>query len=466
MTVGSGVIAGVSVSHRTADLDAIESAGRVDRDDVVRSLLTTPGVTEAFALRTCNRVEAYVVADAPETGRAALDRLFGERAVDATTTLDVPVDARRELSHEESLRHLMRVACGLESLVVGEDQILGQLRDAYLDARSLGSVGPVLEDALMKAVHVGERARTETAINEGAVSLGSAAARVAGEELDLSRATALVVGAGEMGSLAARAFAKRADRLLVANRTVDRAEYVARTLDVEAGAVGLKALPAAVAEADVVVTATGADRHVLDGDVLRGAGETLVIDIAQPRDVDPAVDALSTVTVYDLDALQSVTDETTEQREAAAREVEAMIDREFDNLLSQYKRKRADEVIAAMYEGAEGMKHREVKRARSRLEASDGPDLTEEQYDILDSLADALVGQLLAAPTKSLRDAAEKDDWSTINTAIQLFDPHNDRPVGGEDGRPAIPEGVTVDDIPEPVREGMPPAVLEQLSDD
>ncbi|MFC7154055.1 glutamyl-tRNA reductase [Halomarina halobia] len=459
MTIGRGVISGVSVSHQRADLDTIEAASASGQAAVVRSLLAAPGVTEAFAIQTCNRAEAYVVTDAPETGRAALG--------DVAT--DISADAVRDLTHEESLRHLMRVACGLESLVVGEDQILGQLRDAYLEARELGAVGPMLEDALMKAVHVGERARAETAINEGAVSLGSAAVRVARERLapDLADATALVVGAGEMGTLAARALAGEADRLLIANRTVGRAEYVARTLDVEAAALGLKALPIAASEADVVVTATGADRHVLDADALSNAGETLVIDIAQPRDVDPLVDDLPHVTVYDLDALQSVTDRTTSRREDAAREVETMIDREFEHLLSQYKRKRADEVIAAMYEGAEAIKRREVDRALSRLEATDDG-VTGEQREVVESLADALVGQILASPTKSLRDAAEKDDWSTINTALQLFDPHNEKPVGAPDDGTAgtVPDAVSADDIPQHLREEMPTAVLEQLSDD
>ncbi|WP_254545855.1 glutamyl-tRNA reductase [Halomarina pelagica] len=457
MTIGRGVITGVSVSHQRADLDAIEAASATGQSAVVRSLLATPGVTEAFALQTCNRAEAYVVADAPETGRAALSEVV----------TDVSADAVRSLTHEESLRHLMRVACGLESLVVGEDQILGQLRDAYLDAREAGAVGPMLEDALMKAVHVGERARSETAINEGAVSLGSAAVRVARGELDLGDATALVVGAGEMGTLAARALAEEAGRLLVANRTVDRAEYVARALGGETAALDLAALPVAVDEADVVVTATGADSHVLDADALSNAGETLVIDLAQPRDVDPLADGLSHVTVYDLDALQSVTDRTASRREDAAREVEAMIDREFERLLSQYKRKRADEVIAAMYEGAEAIKGREVGRALSRLEATDDA-FTDEQREVVESLADALVGQILASPTKSLRDAAEKDDWSTINTALQLFDPHNERPVGAPDDGTSgtVPDAVSIDDLPEPLREEMPTAVLEQLSDD
>ncbi len=449
--VGTSVIVGVSVAHDRADLDAIEAACGEGTTETVQSLLRHTDVTEAFALQTCNRAEAYVVTDADETGRAALDPLVA----------DVPSDAVRWFDHESSLKHLMRVACGLESLVVGEDQILGQFRDAYGAAREVGGVGPTLEDALTKAIHVGERARSETAINEGVVSLGSAAVRLAARRLDLADATAMVVGTGEMGTLAARALAEEVDRLVVANRTLDHAKHVAHTLGCETGAdttaVGLAALPTALETVDVVVTATGSDDPVIDADTVATAGETLLIDLAQPRDVADSAETAPDVTVHDLDTLQSVTDETAERRAAAAREVEDIVDREFEHLLAQYKRKRADEVIGAMYEGAEEIKRREVATAISRMEATG--DLTDEQREVVESLADSLVGQLLAAPTKSLRDAAERDDWSTIQTAIRLFDPSPD------DVGPMMASGVSPEDIPDGMREGMPRAVLEGLDD-
>ncbi|MWG35037.1 glutamyl-tRNA reductase [Halomarina oriensis] len=447
MTTAS-VISGVSVAHQHADLDAIDAAAAEDARTLVADLLAVPEVDEAFALQTCNRVEAYVVTDDEADGRTAL----------AGVVADVPAEGVVPMDHETSLRHLMRVACGLESLVVGEDQILGQFRDAYLASRAAGGVGPVLEEALTKAIHVGERARTETAINEGVVSLGSAAVRLAETDLDaLDDATALVVGTGEMGTLAARSLADRVAHVVVANRTLATAEHVARTLDgVESSAVGLGALSPALEAADVVVSATGAPTTVIDAGHLSTAGETYLVDLARPRDVDAGVESLADVTVVDLDTLEDVTDATAERRAVAAREVEAMIDREFENLLAQYKRKRADEAIGAMYEGAERIKTREVGKALSRLDAAESD---EERHEVVESLADALVGQLLAAPTKSLRDAAERDDWSTIHTALRLFDPSED--AGAV---PPIPANAA-EDIPESVRDGMPNAVLEQLDD-
>ncbi|WP_226010584.1 glutamyl-tRNA reductase [Halomicrobium salinisoli] len=448
MRQGTGEIYGVSVSHSNASVDDLEAIAIDSQRAAVESLLAAPAVEEALVLQTCNRVEAYVVA--PDGGSDALSRFTDAASADA------PV----EMGHEESLRHLMRVAAGLESIVLGEDQILGQVRDAYEDARSVGGIGDVLEDGVMKAVHVGERARTETAINEGVVSLASAAVRLAAGEADLEGETGLVVGAGEMGTQAATALAERVDRLLVANRTVPHAEHVATTAEVEASAVALDAVEAAAEEAAVVVSATGSPDYVFDAADLADSGETFVVDIAQPRDVPPAADDLSDVTVRDLDDLETITEETRNRRRRAAERVEAMIDEEFDHLLAQYKRKRADRVISAMYESAEQVKATELRTALSKL------DLDDEQQEVVESMADAIVSQLLAAPTRSLRDAAEEDDWSTINTALQLFDPDFGPDGDDVDGPAAVAQADSVEEIPEAVRDQVPAAVLEQLGDD
>ncbi|ESP87395.1 glutamyl-tRNA reductase [Candidatus Halobonum tyrrellensis] len=418
----AGVISGVTVSHTLASVAEIESAGGgAAVRETVAELRARDGVTEAFALSTCNRVEAYVVTEDAATGRRAL----------AEFAPDVRDGAVVRLDHEESLRHLMRVAAGLESLVLGEDQILGQVKRALSESRAAGGIGPVLEEAVMKAVHVGERARSETAINEGSLSLGSAAVDLAARETTLAGATALVVGAGEMGALAARELDDSpVDRVVLANRTLPHAEHVAADLDTDAVAVGLDAAPAATDEADVVIAATAADGYVLDAGDLAGAGETVCIDLGQPRDVDPAADD-GAVTVHDIDALEAVTAETRTRRRAEAETVESMIDAEFDRLLEAFKRKRADEAISAMYESAERTKAREVEEALTKLDAQGG--LTAEQRETVEGLADALVGQLLAAPTRSLREAAAEDDWSTIHTAMQLFDPEFDRPSVTDD---------------------------------
>ncbi|GAB3020088.1 glutamyl-tRNA reductase [Natronobiforma cellulositropha] len=411
----TGVVTSARVTHASGSVDDIAAASPESQRDAVSALCARPGVEEAYVLSTCNRVEAYVVTPDAAGGGAALETLFSGVDPHAVVRAD----------HEGSLHHLLRVAAGLESVVVGEDQIIGQVRTAYEDARHAGGIGPTLETAVTKAIRVGERARTETAINDGIVSLGSAATRVAATELDLEGANALVVGAGEMGQLAARSLADAGvGHLTVANRTVSRARHLVDELDgdAETATVGLDALEDAASSADVIVAATGSRTPVLDAThVAPGERSRVVVDLGQPRDVCPETATVAGVSLYDLDDLESITEETRERRSAAAREVEALIDEEFVRLLEQYKRTRADAVIAAMYESAERVKTRELETACSRLE-HEGT-LNDDQREVLEAMADSLVGQLLAPPTKSLREAAAEDDWSTINTALQLFDP-------------------------------------------
>lgn len=415
----AGVITAARVTHESGSVDDLAAASPESQRTGVADLCTVPDVEEAYVLSTCNRVEAYTVTTDAAVGRAALEEFFATTDDDALVVTD----------HDESLRHLLRVSTGLESVILGEDQIIGQVRTAYEDARSAGGIGPMLEAAVTKAIHVGERARTETGINEGVVSLGSAATRLVANDVALEGATSLVVGAGEMGRLAARSLADAGvDELIVANRTVAHADHLANELEADASAVPLEALTTVVDGADVVITATGSTKPVLAPHHLETDGdERVIVDLGQPRDVAPTTDDLPSVTVYDLDDLESITAETREQRADAAREVETMIDREFDLLCDQYKRARADEVIAAMYESAERIKQREIERALAELDDENG-----DQREIVESMADSLVSQLLAPPTKSLREAAAEDDWSTINTALQLFDPD----FGGDSKRP------------------------------
>ncbi|WP_363466957.1 glutamyl-tRNA reductase [Halogeometricum borinquense] len=448
----AGVISGVRVSHDHATVDEVASASDDDVRTTVESLLTNEEVSEAFALHTCNRAEAYVVTDAQATGRRALTDFAP----------DVRDGAVVEMDHEQSLRHLMRVAAGLESLVLGEDQILGQIKRSFEEARGAGGIGPMLDDAVTKAIHVGERARTETEINEGALSLGSAAVRLAKSETTLDGATALVIGAGEMGTLAAESLAAAGiGELVVANRTLPHAEHVAEEVDVPARALPLSAVETAIEAADVVISATGSPEYVLSSPHVETSGETTLIDLAQPRDVDPAVDSLPDIVVHDMDGLEAVTDETRELRREAAERVESMIDDEFERLLKSFKRKRADRAISGMYEAAEEVKQRELETALAKLDAQG--ELTDDQRETVAALADALVGQLLSAPTKSLREAAVEDDWDTIQTAMTLFDPDFS---GGEPSfdTPSGPRGAIPKDASDDADDGQ--HVLESLADD
>ncbi|MDZ7701920.1 MAG: glutamyl-tRNA reductase [Halobacteriales archaeon] len=405
-------LTGARVAHGDAPVAALEAANHDDPEARLRELAGRDDVAEAFLLQTCNRVEEYVVTRTPGSGAEALADFGG----------DVAEEYVVRTGHEGSLRHLLRVAAGLESQVLGEDQILGQVRRAYRAAESAGTVGPVLEAALLKAIHVGERARTETAINDGTVSLGSAAVQLAWDERGLEDATVLVVGAGEMARIVINGLATSGiGELRLVNRTPERAAALAAEQALPTRADGLDALGTHLGAADVAVSATASPEPVIRAEHIAGAGETLLIDLSQPRDVAPEVAEAEGVAVHDLDALEAVTAATHEDRREAAEAVEAIVDEEFDLLIDQYKRRRADAVIRGMYQGAERVKERELETALARLDAEEA--LDDAEREVVEELADALVAQLLAVPTKSLREAAAEDDWETVASAIQLFDP-------------------------------------------
>ena len=418
MTAPTGVVSGVRVTHELADVDTVSAAGTGDVRTDVDALLAHDAVQEAYALRTCNRSEAYVVTEDATGAGPALEEFVGER----------PESAVVRTGHEDSIRHLLRVAAGLESMVLGEHAVLGQVRTAYETARGVGGIGPVLEEVVPKAIHVGERVRSETAINEGAHSLGSAAVRFLEERVALESATVLVVGAGEMSSTVARWLDDHdVDRIVVVNRSLETAADLADDLSVETAVATTDDLTDHLATADAVVAATGASEPVIDVGTALAAGiagadgPACVVDMGQPRDVAPRVDDVEGVSLYDLDDLESVTGRTHERRRRAADAAETTVEEELDHLLERFKRKRADEVVAAMHESADRVKRRELETALQKLEAQG--ELTDEQRETVEDLADALVGQLMAAPTKSLREAAGEDDWETIATAIRLFDP-------------------------------------------
>ena len=427
------VLAGARITHETASIDQLEAASHDDPAARIEVLLDRDGVTEAAVLQTCNRIEEYVVTETGARGREALADVGGS----------APAESVVPMEHGESLRHLLRVAAGLDSQVLGEDQILGQVRKTYRTALKRDALGPVLEDGLLKAIHVGERARSETAINEGIVSLGSAAVDLADRERGFGGRT-VVVGAGDVAETVLAALADRdVGALCVLNRSPDRAAALAADVagDADAEWGDLDRLADQLRAADVVIVSTGSASPVIGRGSLTDAGETLVVDLGQPRDVAPDVGDLDHVSAYDLDDLRSVTRRTHEERREAAAAVEAIVDAEYEHLIESYKRKRADAVIRGMYRGADRIKEREVARAMGKLDGLD-----DDQREVVRSLADALVSQLLAAPTQSLREAAANDDVETLLAAIELFDPGAEGDVPAE-VLASLPEGL-VDPAP------------------
>jgi len=295
--------------------------------------------------------------------------------------------------------------------------------------------------------------REHIGVSDERISLASAAGVSGDRECSIEGETALVVGADEMGPLAVRAVTEWADHVIVAARTIPHAEHVADSIEVETTTVGLDALETAVVEASVVVSATGTNTQVLEVETFAEAGETVVIDIAQPRDIPIGTDCLPSVSVYDVDLSESLTEKTQATRRRAARENDQLADAKFDPLLTQYKRKRAELVISAIYETANRVKTAEINTVMAKEE------FDESHREAVESIADTIVSQLLAAPTESLCDAAEKGDWSTIQTAVDLFDPDCcSEPL-------EFVQPMRVKELPGGMRDQLQPAVLEQLTD-
>lgn len=408
MVAINGVLSGLSVSHHYADVETIAAATPSSLETALDRLLEAAPVMEAFVLATCNRAEYYVVTDTPGTGHEILESYL--------QAIDPP--SRRPMTHDEAIEHLFRVTTGLESQVLGEDEIIGQVRESYHRSEDAGAIGPVLEPVLLKALHVGERARSETAINEGVVSLASAGVTCASEHTDLGEASVVVVGAGSTGGRVATDLSNRGvGGLTIVNRSRERADKLDASLE-NASVETLSRLSVALESADVCITATSSSEPIITAPSFPVDGPPVVIDLGQPPDVAADVRDRDGIEYYNLDRLRTITERTHRRRSAAAEHVGELVEDELRTLQRNFKREQAAAVIAAMRSGADRIKRQELERARVRLEHGESPPPA-----VLEDLADALVNRLMAAPTEGLRDAAEDDDWSTISAAIQMFDP-------------------------------------------
>lgn len=414
-------VAGASVTLAEAGFDGFESAPDDERR-LRQRLIDSADVDEALAIRTCQRIEVYAQ---------------GEHARDAVVDVLVDVESvdEAEVCHtlgEATVTHLFRVACGLESGVLGEGEILGQLRNSYHRASEAGALGSTLDTIGLKALRVGERARSETAIGEGAVSLGSVTVELAEERLGgLQDATVTVVGAGEVAGLVVAALDRRApdlDRLVVANRTHSEAEELAGTADGEA--VPMEALRATLEETDLLVSATGAAGTVIAPTDLEGT-ELLAIDLANPRDVDPVATSIPGIELLTLEDVLSTRIEGIEARREAIPAVERIVEEERERLKRQLRAERVDETLSEIYSRAHGTRTAELTEAISRLEALEEP-LSETQESVIREFSVALVNKLLHPKTAALRQAAASDDRATVDAWLQLLD-SKDGACGGSE---------------------------------
>lgn len=402
----------LGLNHQTAPVDLREriafDAGSLP--GALASLRALPQVHEAALLSTCNRTELYAVADDGD--------VLATWLADHAAGLDAYLYRHREA---DAVRHLFRVATGLDSMVLGEPQILGQVKDAWASARQHGALGNQLDRLFQQTFSVAKRARTDTRVGANPVSVASAAVRLAQNSFArLSESTVLLIGAGETIELAAKHLSEgKVQRLLIANRTLAHAQELA--LRHGGYALPLTELPRHLAEADVVFSATASRDPVLTHDEVAAALTTrkhkpmLLFDLAVPRDIEPAVADLADAYLYTVDDLERAVEDNRRSRREAAEAAEVIIDLQVSRYVDTLQANARQQPLKRLR--ALGDSTRDDVLAKARQQLANGRDADE----VLDFLAHTLTNRLLHPPTAALREAALSGDAELARAADRLF---------------------------------------------
>jgi glutamyl-tRNA reductase len=416
----------VGLSHRTAEV-AIREKLALGGDRLTRALSrlkTSPDIPEAVVLSTCNRVEFYTVATAPAGAVQSIWSIVEEVCALDRGSYDRFRPHLYDLRGDDALRHLFRVAASLDSMVVGEPQILGQLKEAYRTAGEASTVGRYLGRGMERAFSAAKRVRTETEIGSSNVSVASVAAQLAGRIFGSLRGKqVLLVGAGEMAEQAARHIASHgALAPTIANRSIERAKKLADSLGGTARQ--LEALPELLLTADIVITSTGATEPILNRASLAGIMRArkyrslFLIDIAVPRDVDPAAGELDNVYLYDVDDLEQVVASNLRVRGQEAELAESIVRDELANFSKWLQSADVAPTIVELRGTVIGLKDAELEKALAKL-----GHLDERDRKVVQALAHGLVNKVLHAPTMALKNRARSGQANRelLSHARELF---------------------------------------------
>ncbi len=377
------------------------------------------GVSEGVILSTCNRTEIYALVQSPDAARQAIVKFLGHSCGLSPGLFSEHLYVFQDA---DAVQHLLRVACGLDSMVLGEPQILGQITEAYEAALSQGSAGTVLSALFRAAIHTGKRARTETAISVNPASVSSVAASLAIELLgDLSGRHVLLIGAGDMGAIATRALQRRGvSNIVVANRTYKHAEQLANTWGGKA--VTFQQLTENIVLADIVIASTGAPHTILNRErlepamALRPDRPLFIIDIAVPRDVDPNVTEMPNVHLCDIDDLQGQAEDNVRERKSEIPRVETIVAEETVQFLEWLSSLDVVSTITDLRGQLETHRQRELERLFNRL------DLDEREQELVAMMSRRLLNKILHEPTLGLkRQAAGGDGAAYVSMVRQLF---------------------------------------------
>jgi glutamyl-tRNA reductase len=434
------------LNHKTAPVELRERlAIAPDRlAEETRSLLSHPGIREGLILSTCNRVELLVCY---EGGDPSLPEYLNRQYAVDPASLQPHLYEHHE---QDAVRHLFRVASSLDSMVVGEPQILGQVKESYAAARSVGAVGGNLERLLQGAFSAAKKVRTETQIGSSAVSIASVAVDLARKIFgSLQGKRVLLVGAGKMSELAARHLMQQgAKSLLIANRTHERALRLAQKF--EGHVIRFEDLHARADEADILITSTGSPEflfrtpHAQQFLHRRRNRPMIFIDIAVPRDVDPEINRLEGIFLYDIDDLQSVATSNLSDRSREAQHAEAILEEELTRYQQRLQALDVVPTLVDLQSYAEAMRQAELRRAHARLQA-----LTPEQQAAVEAVTRGLVNKFLHHPLNALKTAAREGDVAAIDvirSAFHLGATIEDPPSKREPGHPGLTNAREEDD--------------------
>jgi glutamyl-tRNA reductase len=425
----------IGVNHKTAPVEVRERLAVPDRKlpEALQHLMRVPGVAEGMILSTCNRVEILAQTTNGSTDlRKFLAQYFGLEPASYERHL-------YEYHQHDAVRHVFRVASSLDSMIVGEPQILGQVKEAYATARAAGAVQSYLDLLLTRAFAVAKKVRTETAVGSSSVSVASVAVELAGKIFgSLQGKHVCLVGAGKMSELAARhLLAQGAGPIFVANRTYDRAVTLAASFGGEA--VRFDDLYNNCDRADIVITSTGAPVAIFK----REHGEMFLarrknrpmffIDIAVPRDVDPEMNKLDGIFVYDIDDLQDAVSSHVEGRKKEAERAESIIEVEVERFQARLQTLHVVPTIVSLQDQFETIRQAEVDRARGRLGK-----LSPQQEAAIEALSRGIVNKILHTPIRSLKSAAAGSEITTLIDSFRKIFDLQAKPAASPEDTPSV----------------------------
>jgi len=426
----------LGVSHRTAPVDLRERLDFSSRDLSAASeaIARRPSMSESVVLSTCNRSEIYVASSDPAQSREELVTFLSDYHHVPAQTFQPHLFS---LENSAAVAHLFRVAAGLDSLVVGEPQILGQVKEAYQAAAGKQCVGPVLSNAFRWSFGVGKRVRTETALGEGAVSVSFAAVALARKIFGrLKGRRVLVVGAGEISSLTAQHLRTQGvGEIVITSRTHANAEALAN--EVGGLAVPWEGMINALGSADIVITATGSQRPIITRAQLEAAhgyrrGTPLfIIDVAVPRDVDPAIAEIEQVFLYNIDDLQSIVEENLSRRKAEVERAESIVNEEVTKFMAWQRSRGAVPTVVALRQRFEAIRRSELQRLEGKLGG-----LPPEARARVDEVTRLIVEKLLLEPTEQLKALPDEETQAAYTEAVnRLFRLADEEPLDDARGK-------------------------------